>query len=164
MLKVVPVQNEKEVKIPEESKVGKKLSDLTTKRLIIVVLAMLFSVPLFDNQTYLDTPNANNYGLLLLSNYELNSVGFNTSWEYYIQEGEDSITPLVLLKALTREFESDTNASNLRTSEQFISSYQDGDYVAVSDLRKQTRLDAGLSIGTTLFVCFVLATAAILFT
>jgi hypothetical protein len=34
---------EEEVKVPEESKVGKKLSDLTTRRVIILVLVMLFS-------------------------------------------------------------------------------------------------------------------------
>ena len=49
--------------MPEESKVGKKLSDLTTKRLIIVVLAMLFSVPIFDPATYQETPSADEYGL-----------------------------------------------------------------------------------------------------
>lgn len=52
--------------MPEESKVGKKLSDLTTKRLIIVVLAMLFSVPLFDTDTYNEVPDANLFGLELL--------------------------------------------------------------------------------------------------
>jgi len=36
----------------EESKVGKKLSDLTTKRVIVLVLTMMFSVPLFMLTTY----------------------------------------------------------------------------------------------------------------
>lgn len=35
--------------IPQESKVGKMLSDLTTRRVIILVLAMLISVPLFTD-------------------------------------------------------------------------------------------------------------------
>ena len=33
---------EPNIEIPEESKVGKKLSELTTKRVIILVLAMMF--------------------------------------------------------------------------------------------------------------------------
>ena len=36
----------------ENSKVGKKLSDLTTRRVIILVLLMLCSVPIFSVQTY----------------------------------------------------------------------------------------------------------------
>lgn len=36
--------------------------------------------------------------------------------------------------------------------------------MAIHDLRAQTKLNAGLGIGTTLFVCFVLAAAAVSFT
>lgn len=38
--------------IPKESKVGKKLTDLTTRRVIILVLAMLISQPIFQNNLY----------------------------------------------------------------------------------------------------------------
>jgi hypothetical protein len=38
--------------IPKESKVGKKLTDLTSRRVIILVLAMLISQPLFQNNLY----------------------------------------------------------------------------------------------------------------
>ena len=36
----------------EESRVGKRLSDLTTRRVIILVLLMLVSVPIFTITTY----------------------------------------------------------------------------------------------------------------
>ena len=39
---------EKEEVELEESRVGKMLSELTTRRVIIMVLAMLFIIPLFD--------------------------------------------------------------------------------------------------------------------
>ncbi len=45
-----------------------------------------------------------------------------------------------------------------------MTSILEGDYVSIHDLRNQTQLNAGLSLGTTLFVCFVLASAAIIFT
>lgn len=51
---------------PEESKVGKKLSDLTTKRVIMLVLAMMFSVPLFTSSSYTDDNNSYTYGLELI--------------------------------------------------------------------------------------------------
>lgn len=43
-----------DLKSQEESKVGKKLSDLTTKRIIVLVFAMMFSVPLLNIYTYED--------------------------------------------------------------------------------------------------------------
>jgi hypothetical protein len=44
---VVVVEKKKEAIVGEESKVGKKLSDLITRRVIVLVLAMLLSVPVF---------------------------------------------------------------------------------------------------------------------
>lgn len=38
-----------------------------------------------------------------------------------------------------------------------------GDYTAIFDMRANTKLNAGLSIGRTFFVCFVLAAGAMLF-
>jgi len=53
--------------IPEdnESKVGKKLSDQTTKKVVILVLVMLFSQPLFAVSTYITEPDSYRYGLSL---------------------------------------------------------------------------------------------------
>lgn len=36
-----------------ESKVGKKLSEITTRRVIVLVLIMLFSQPIFSVSTYM---------------------------------------------------------------------------------------------------------------
>ena len=49
---VAPV--DAEMYIPIESRVGKKLSDLTTKRVIFLVLIMLLILPLFDYEFYVD--------------------------------------------------------------------------------------------------------------
>lgn len=40
---------------------------------------------------------------------------------------------------------------------------EDESNVAIYDLRKKTRLDAGLAIGTTFFICIVLAAGALIF-
>lgn len=55
--------------MPKESKVGKKLSDLTTRRVIILVLAMLLSVPIFSTSTYLDDNDSYEIALDLLRAY-----------------------------------------------------------------------------------------------
>ena len=40
---------------------------------------------------------------------------------------------------------------------------EDESNVAIYDLRRKTRLDAGLAIGTTFFICIVLAAGALIF-
>ena len=50
-----------------ESKVGKKLNDTTTRRVIIMVLAMLFTVPIFTVGTYIEEPSSFDYGLALIN-------------------------------------------------------------------------------------------------
>tara|TARA_B110000285_G_C15097134_1_gene602727 strand:- start:1743 stop:1967 length:225 start_codon:yes stop_codon:yes gene_type:complete len=50
----------------QESKVGKKLSDFTTRKVVILVLVMLFTSPIFTTATYLEEPNTYNFGLDLL--------------------------------------------------------------------------------------------------
>lgn len=50
----------------KESKVGKMLSEYTTRKVIILVLAMLFSTPLMSVDTYMDEPDSYSYGLSLV--------------------------------------------------------------------------------------------------
>jgi len=54
------------MKEQRESKVGKKLSDFTTRKVIILVLAMLFSQPLTSVGTYVEDPSSYEYGLSLI--------------------------------------------------------------------------------------------------
>ena len=50
----------------KESKVGKKLSEFTTRKVVILVLIMLFTSPIFTVSTWLEETNSYNYGLDLL--------------------------------------------------------------------------------------------------
>ena len=50
-----------------ESKVGKKLSEFTTRKVVILVLVMLFTSPIFSVSTYLEEPNSYNYGLDMIN-------------------------------------------------------------------------------------------------
>jgi len=49
-----------------ESRVGKKLSDITTRKVIVLVLIMLFSSVIFKTNTYLEEPDSYDYGLSLV--------------------------------------------------------------------------------------------------
>lgn len=58
---VAPVDTE--MYIPTESRVGKKLSDLTTKRVIFLVLTMLLILPLFEYETYANQYTSWDFGI-----------------------------------------------------------------------------------------------------
>ena len=64
-------------------------------------------------------------------------------------------------------WESDINPDDLRSSEkEFVTAYgvtDDQIYVSFYDLRKVTRITAGLGIATTILVCFILAAGSLIF-
>lgn len=41
--------------VAQETKVGRTLSDLTTRRVIMLVMSILISVPVFSVDTFVDT-------------------------------------------------------------------------------------------------------------
>ena len=57
----------------------------------------------------------------------------------------------------------DIGPNELRASEKDFVCLENTDYVSIFDLRKVTRLTAGLGICRTVFVCFVLSTGALFF-
>uniref|UniRef100_A0A0G4FMQ5 Guanylate cyclase domain-containing protein n=1 Tax=Chromera velia CCMP2878 TaxID=1169474 RepID=A0A0G4FMQ5_9ALVE len=67
------VEEEKEENAEEgmepESRVGKKLSELTTRRVIILVLVMLLAIPLLDETQWVDNPPVGQYGILNIAEF-----------------------------------------------------------------------------------------------
>ena len=49
--------------MPQESKVGQKLSDMITRRVIILVLCIMISVPIFTEDTYKDNSTTFDTGM-----------------------------------------------------------------------------------------------------
>ena len=47
----------------KETKVGAKLSDLTTRRVIMLVMSIMFSIPIFSIETYFDNTVSYDIGL-----------------------------------------------------------------------------------------------------
>ncbi len=78
--------NEEDLDIPEESKVGKKLTDLTTKRTIVLVLSLLLAIILFNPDFYLPTLTAMNLGLKLFNEFQyLNDTDLKLSFDAYVE-------------------------------------------------------------------------------
>ena len=68
-----------------ESKVGQKLSDLTTQRVIIIVLCIMISIPLFDTGTYSESQTSYDVGLsLIYRNYPSNVALTQASMQLYL--------------------------------------------------------------------------------
>ena len=84
----------------KESNVGKMLTDYTLRKVILIVLLMLFTNPLFMVQTYVSEPNSFNYGLDLLAKAQatsktaLSTKFFDDYIEMYQRIEE---TPLIFL-------------------------------------------------------------------
>ncbi len=97
------VVQEEEAKSPEESKVGKKLSDLTTRRVIVLILTMMFSVPILTLTTYMSENESFTFGLTLVTSFPQYSNGYNLTKASYIEEHTKSSfkTPLVWMLTYT---------------------------------------------------------------
>jgi hypothetical protein len=137
---------------------------------------MLFSVPIFTESTYLEDPDPYTVGLKYMALYKVDTVEFEVAQEVFWDEMRSLRTPIISLyfkgkstKGQVIEFtrDSNTNPADLRTAEKELVSiggdFYDYTGVAIYDLRSNSQLQAGLGIGTTLFVCIVLASGALTF-
>jgi hypothetical protein len=77
---------EEAVLVGEESKVGKKLSDLITRRVIVLVLSMLLSVPVFSDTTYLADDSSFDMGLKIMDAYSPNDSSFDTCFMSFVNQ------------------------------------------------------------------------------
>lgn len=154
---------EEEIK-PDESKVGKKLSDLTTRRVIILVLSMMFSIPFLTLSTYKDE-NTFTFGLELINAFPENSAGFNRTFDTYISEHRSIWTPLITVQAYSKSWiKNNFKLSSLRSNDYELATAGDDNQLAsIFDIRPNNKIDAGLSLLRTVFICFVLAGGALFF-
>jgi len=81
---------EEELDIPDESKVGKKLTDLTTKRTIVLVLSLLMAIILFNPDFYLQTMTAMDLGLRIFGEFkDLNDPDYMRVFNLYVNQFKD---------------------------------------------------------------------------
>lgn len=108
-------------KAPEESKVGKRLSDLTTKRVIILVLGMMFGLPLFTLSLYYEENNSFTFGLEMIEKFKDSKPEFDLCWNRYLVEHKDIDTPLIQIKRDEAEMWAQGDAvSDLRDVEMYV--------------------------------------------
>lgn len=150
--------------VTNESKVGKKMAEVVMKRVILIVLTLLFILPLFDTEFYYSSKTSWEFGLSELANF-LNKPGFEDLKDEYIDYHSDHIRPIVYLEYENTtgkyDWESSTSYADLRYNEIYYSAT--GDFISIFDLRYDAKLTSILNICRTIFICIVLALGSIYF-
>jgi class 3 adenylate cyclase len=156
--------------IPQESKVGKKLGELTTMRVIILVLIMIFILPFFNLFMWREVEGYL-YGLKTIDHYikKNDLVKAKRIYEDYIDHYKNDDSPLIYIEidGVNWEWE-ETDPADLRDVEINIvtlSTDTDYDYYSYSvfDISASSRLQAGINMLKTLFICIVLTTGSVMF-
>eukprot|EP00830_Metopus_es_P012612 TRINITY_DN2836_c0_g1_i1.p1 TRINITY_DN2836_c0_g1~~TRINITY_DN2836_c0_g1_i1.p1 ORF type:complete len:601 (-),score=131.34 TRINITY_DN2836_c0_g1_i1:1153-2955(-) len=155
----------------EDAKIGNLLSDVTIKRIVFMVIILMFSVPLFSFRSYTSDARSFEFGLDLLGNFNDNSNGaaFLQAYDSYLYNHLSYRNPIILVRAPGKSYDSPTvDFTKLRFNEKEIINPSDsklhGLYIAVFDLRTDTQMDALLGILQTIFVCLMLAIGGFFFT
>lgn len=65
---------EEKIEIPNESRISKKLSELTTKRVILLSLLLIFFLPLFNSDTYVEAERSYDISLEMLNDLQGTSL------------------------------------------------------------------------------------------
>ena len=163
------VSDNNNLAIPKESRVGRILSDLLTKRVIVLVMVILILIPLFDLEFFKTTVTSWEYGLQAINSYEddVNNYEIDQDFrDYYIDYFDDMSRPVIYIafdKNSEWEKSNSIKIDDLREIEKYYAHFGT-ESVAIFDIRTDTRLDAKLNICKTIFVCIVLVSAAVFFT
>jgi class 3 adenylate cyclase len=155
----------KESEIPQESRTSKRLTDLTTQRVILLILILAFVLPLLSTDSYFGVPEPTSYATQALADAHESMSGaeFRQMCESYknYQKNEDYY-PLVYLSGPDcGPFVFGVSKERLRETEKLFN--EERGFLAVTDIRASTKLASGLNIGRTLFLCLILAVGSIVF-
>ena len=152
--------------ITSESKVGKKLSEVTMKRVILIVLTMLTILPLFENEFYFNPLTSWEFGVIQMDNFLNDQDNWVRVMEAFIEYHKNDKRPLVYLNWInttgTFDWSHGVDYNDLRYTEIYYVSYKD--FIAIFDIRYDSKLTSLLNIFKTLFICIVLTLGALYFT
>jgi class 3 adenylate cyclase len=154
----------KGMQVTSESNVGKKMSDATMKRVIIIVLVMLFLLPFFETDFYFTYQTSWDFGLVEMNKF-VNTDSFESVKNEYVSFHQNDIRPLVYLSYANETgsyyWFGQTNYTDLRYYEIYYSSYKS--FVVIFDLRYDSRFGSLLNMMETIYICIALTLGAIYF-
>ena len=154
-----------EKSMTKESRVGKKLSELTTKRVILIVLLLLLFAPVFSVEYQYTKPFYLQYGIQNFANMAKNNASFNEINEtltFFINEGLNAPKALISLTVPVVNFSYTwVDMNELRSAD--FDSYEINGNSASIDLRSLNSLDSVTNILRTLLICVIFLIGAMIF-
>ena len=114
-------QGDLEGLIPEECKVGKKLAETTTKRVIILILSILIGIILFNTPFYIENISSMEYGLQIFNYFEQPyDTYFNITFNTYVENHLNTSTPIIFARVGDLIYGDFREGDKLRQYEQMI--------------------------------------------
>jgi len=175
-MKIQAIKEEAEEEQIVETNVGRKLSDLTTRRVIALVLSVMISIPLFTTGTFKSDYTSYEYGLSTLyaawdttwTSPAQYSTRFNTTLNSYTTMGLAARLPLIKLDLDSTSLGQWADPNTIRNADQqyYVGGYDsagNAHVFAIYDFTADNKLGAVLSIIRTIFVSVVLTGGALLF-
>lgn len=170
------VKAKEEEKLLKDIRVGKKLSELTTKRVSVLVLVLIFMVPLFSSNYFAEKDRSYTIGLKeIFKISELDPVNVTLLTLFYndyiiSNTKQNSLLPIVFtsIPSLNITFIGDILPDSLRYEEKeelIINSYKfSNPFIAVINIKSLTQLEALLNILRTFTISLILGVGAYFFT
>ncbi|EGR30957.1 hypothetical protein IMG5_120200 [Ichthyophthirius multifiliis] len=169
--KLLKSQNQNQ---PVETKIGSVLTDITTKRVIILIFSIIVSIPLFSTETYSEqniTSLKTGLDFLQLMREQQNVQIINWTIQNYINDHinrQDIRYEVIFLKINEIIYKDSLQLQKLRESEQIIyetnlENNQLESYNLIYSVRKDAELNAILSISRTLVLILILVVSSIFF-
>jgi hypothetical protein len=113
--------NENELEKPIESNVGKQLSELTTRKVIILVLSMMIGISLFNSSFYVEIKTSMDIGIKIFKSFELNDPNLNLTFDIYVKEHINISTPILYAQIGNLTYGDYNYTEILRDDEKIIS-------------------------------------------
>lgn len=153
----------------EQSRVGQTLSELTTRRVIIGVLCMLFGLQLFDSDTWVEPTTLIDGGLaLVVETFDASGVSnsFYSVMDSYADQTDTEISTMYWIVINGTDYSSrygylGAEYRRLRESEWVDVTY--GSSFARFTTRVASEYQAILNLFKTIFICIVLGFGAMMF-
>ena len=147
-----------------QSRVGKQLSEMNMKRVILVVLLLLFLLPFFDTNFYYTAQTSWDFGLRNLDGF-IDTPQFEVVKNEYISYHVNDIRPIIYLSwsnfTGTFLWQQGISFNDLRYTEIYYTS--NSDITSIFDIRYDARLSSLLNIMKTIFICVVLTLGSLYF-
>lgn len=149
----------------KDTRVGSKLSNLTTKRVISLVLIMLLILPLFDTGFYRNEVSWDT-DLEVLTQF-IDTDSYETVKDLFIVDQSSTKYPLIHFSYTDSEGNSEFtwtgDAEYLEMRYEEIYYLSNDFYVAIFDISIESKLVGVLDICQTIFVIIILTTGAFMF-